>query len=155
MNSITTFQEIRRDGKVIEESMTPEDMIRAGWQPDKVVALRWVWYDRTIELRSPFGFLSRVVPSREYVAVLEDTDAGGQHAVLTVYQTDGSPRGTFRNVLEIAGKPAAGEFRSFRTPKSPLPTAFCVLFDVFSNGGTYQVDIDAASGAVLGMQEVH
>jgi hypothetical protein len=155
MNLIERFQSIRRDGKIIEESMTPVEMIRAGWQPDKVLVLRWVWFGRTIELRSQFGFLSRVVQSREYVAVLEDTDATGQHAVLTVYQADGSPREIYRNVLEISGKPEAGEFASFRSPQSPLPTAFCVLFDVFRNGGRFQVDIDAASGAVLAMHEVH
>ena len=155
MSVIQQFQKIRRDGKVIDESMTPEDMIRAGWMPDKVLVLRWVWYDRTVELRSQFGFLSRIVASRELLAVLEDTDASGQNTVLTVYHTDGSPRMTFQNNVPIAGKPQAGVFASFRSPQSGVPTAFAVLFDVFYNGARYQVEIDAASGNILSTQEVH
>ena len=34
-------------------------------------------------------------------------------------------------------------------PKA-LPTAFAVVFKVYRNGATYRVDIDAATGAVLG-----
>ncbi len=155
MSLIQHFQKLRRDGKVIEESMTGEDMIRAGWMPDKVIALRWTWYDRTIELHSQFGFLSRVVASREYVAVLEDSDAAGQRTILSVYQADGTPRIMFQNVVPIAGEPEAGIFASFRSPQSGMPTAFSVLFDVYRNGGRFQVEIDAASGSILGVQEVH
>ncbi len=155
MSYIQQFQKIRRDGKVIDETMTPEAMIRAGWQPDKVLMLRWMWYDRVVELRSQFGFLSRIVASREYVAVLEDTDAGGQRSMLTVYQADGTPRMTFQNVVPINGQPEAGIFASFRLPQSGVATAFSVLFDLYRNGARYQVEIDAATGNILAAQEVH
>jgi hypothetical protein len=154
MNDISKFQQIRRDGRIVDESMTGVEMIRAGWPPDKILALQWVWNGRPVELKSRFGFLSRVVAGRDYAAVLEDTDETGRHALLTIYRADGSARETFPNELEIAGKRYAGEFVSFRSPQSPLPTAFSVLFSAFSSGGTYQTDIDASSGAVLGLQEV-
>jgi hypothetical protein len=48
-----------------------------------------------IELATPHGFLSRLVPSHEYLAVLEDTDATGDHATLRVYLPDGTIRGSF------------------------------------------------------------
>ena len=43
----------------------------------------------------------------------------------------------------------------FETPKSSLQTAVGVVFKGYRNGATYRVDIDAATGAVLGTEEVH
>lgn len=155
MSLIQQFQEVRRDGKVIAETMTPEEMIRAGWTPDKVLLLQWQGPGGVVELQSSFGFLSRVVASREYLAVLEDTDAGGQSTVLSVYQADGRPRVTFQNNVPIKGAPEVGRFASFRSPQSGAPAAFAVLFDVFSNGARYLIEIDAASGGILSCEEVH
>jgi len=155
MSVIQLFQEIRRDGKIIDESMTAEHMIRTGWAPDKVLVLRWMCSGRLIELRSQFGFLSRIVATREYVVVLEDTDAGGQYTVLTTYQPDGTPHMTFQNIMPINNQPEAGIFASFRSPESSVPTAFSVLFDVYRNGGRFQMEIDAVTGDVLGAHEVH
>jgi hypothetical protein len=158
---IVNFQEVRRDRKVILEGMTGVQMIASGWEPDKVLSLRWDYYGHPIELVSPYGFLSRVVPSRAYLAVLEDTDSTGDHATLSVYLPNGTRRKDFLNILEFpeaAQSPAhkeAGEFVWFQTPKSPLPTAFAVVFKVYRNGATYQVDIDAATGTILGTEEIH
>jgi hypothetical protein len=158
---ISNFQKIRRDGKIIPEGMTGEQMLAAGWQPEKVLWLRWDWFGHPIELASPYGFLSRIVPSREYLAVLEDTDATGQHAILSVYLSNGTFRGTFPNLLELPGNAQiaphkeAGEYVWFQIPRSPLPTAFAAVFKVFRNGATYRVDIDAATGSLLDLEEVH
>jgi hypothetical protein len=158
---ISNFHEIRRDGKVIPEGMTGVQMLAAGWEPDKVLWLRWDYYGQPIELASPYGFLSRVVPSHEYLAVLEDTDETGDHARLSVYLSNGTFRGTFPNILDLPGNSQigphreAGEYAWFQKPKSPLPTAFAAVFKVYRTGGTYRVDIDAASGSVLGIEEVH
>ena len=158
---ISNFQEIRRDGKVIPEGMTGVQMLAAGWQPEKVLWLRWDWFGHPIELASPFGFLSRIVPTREYLVVLEDTDASGDHARLSVYLSNGTFRGSFPNILDIPGigdAPAhreAGEYAWFQPPKTSLPTAFAAVFKVYRNGATYRVDIDAATGSVLAIEEVH
>jgi hypothetical protein len=158
---ISNFHEIRRDGKVIPDGMTGVQMLAAGWEPDKVLWLRWDWYGHPIELASPYGLLSRVVPNHEYLALLEDTDASGDHATLRICLPDGTIRENFPNILEWAGtadsgaRKEAGEYVWFQTPKSPLPTAFAVVFKVYRNGATYRVDIDAETGAVLGTEEVH
>ncbi len=158
---ISNFQETRRDGKVIPEGMTGVQMLIAGWKPDKVLRLQWDWHGHPIQLTSPYGLLSRVVPSREYLAVLEDTDATGDRATLRVYLPDGTIQETFQNILqfpgtaEFAARKEAGEYVWFQTPKSPLPTAFAVVFKVYRNGATYRVDIDAATSAVLETEEVH
>jgi hypothetical protein len=102
---ISNFLEFRRDGKVIPEGMTSVQMITAGWEPDKVLRLKWDWDGHPIELTSPYGLLSRIVRSREYLAVLEDTDAVGSHAKLSVYLPDG----TLRGILGISW--------SFRKPR--------------------------------------
>jgi hypothetical protein len=158
---ISNFQETRRDGKVISEGMTSVQMITLGWEPDKVLRLQWDWNGQPIELVSPYGFLSRVVASREYLAVLEDTDATSCRTKLSVYLPDGTIRQTFQNMLtlpETARFPAhteAGEFVWFERPKSQVSTAFAVVFKVYWNGATHRVDIDAATGAILGAEEVH
>lgn len=154
MNRIEQLQEIRRDGKIIEETMTPEAMNRAGWTPEKILALRWVWCGASVELRSQFGFLNRVVASRDYLVVLEDTDAEGQLTTLSVYRGDGTKYMTFQNVIPFAGESEPGRFASFRSPQSDLPTAFSVLFDVFRLDTRYQVEIDAASGSFIEVQQL-
>jgi hypothetical protein len=158
---ISNFLEFRRDGKVIPEGMTAVQMITAGWEPDKVLRLQWDWDGHPVELVSPYGLLSRIVRSREYLAVLEDTDALGYHAKLSVYLPDGTLRGDLANIVEFPETerwPAhtePGEYLWFETTKSSLPTAVGVVFEVYRNGATYRVDIDAATGAVLGTEEVH
>lgn len=149
-----SFIEVRRDGRVIDESMTTDRMLEEGWLPDKVIALRWDWSGTMIELRTAFGFLAQIVPDREYVAVLEEIDGTGDHAVLSVYNANGALHRSFRNLVEVAGTLEVGEFSWFEEPVSPLPTAFSPVFTVARTGGTFQVDIDAASGAVLGVNEV-
>jgi hypothetical protein len=158
---ISNFRELRRDGKVIPEGMTAVQMIAAGWEPDKVLRLQWDWNGHPIELVSPYGFLSRIVRSHEYLAVLEDTDATGDYARLSVYLPDGTIRESFPNILEFPGtaqSPARtepGEYVWFETPKSTLSTTFGAVFKVYRNNATYRADIDAATGAVLDIEEVH
>jgi hypothetical protein len=158
---IANFHKIRRDGKVIPEGMTGVEMIAAGWEPDKVLRLRWDCDGHPIEVTSPYGLLSRVVRSHEYVAVLEDTDATGDHATLRVHLPDGTIRESYPNILEFpatakfGARKETGEYVWFQTPKLLLPTAFAVVFRVYRNGATYRVDIDAATGAVLETEEVH
>jgi hypothetical protein len=126
---ISNFQAIRRDGKVIPEGMTGVQMIAAGWEPDKVLQLQWDWNGHPIELVSPYRLLSRIVRSHEYLAVLEDTDATGYYARLSVYLSDGTLRESFPNIVEFprtaesSAHTEPGEYLWFQTPKSPLPTA--------------------------------
>jgi hypothetical protein len=98
---ISNFLEFRRDGKVIPEGMTAVQMITAGWEPDKVLRLQWDWDGHPIELASPYGLLSRIVRSREYLAVLEDTDATGYHARLSVYLSNGTLGAELANIVEF------------------------------------------------------
>jgi hypothetical protein len=158
---ISNFQAFRRDGKVIPEGMTGVQMLSAGWEPDKVLRMQWECNGHPIELVTPFGFLSRIVRSRDYLAVLEDTDATGDRASLSIYLPNGTLQTNLPGIVVFpadAKSPAhkeAGEYLWFQTPKSPLPTAFAVVFRVYHNGATYQVDIDAATGAALRTEEVH
>jgi hypothetical protein len=67
---ISNFQKIRRDGKLIPEGMTGEQMTLSGWEPDKVLWLRWDWHGHPIQLAKPLRLSFRVVESHEYLAVL-------------------------------------------------------------------------------------
>jgi hypothetical protein len=98
---ISNFLEFRRDGKVIPKGMTAVQMITAGWEPDKVQRLQWDWDGHPIELAGPYGLLSRIVRSREYLAVLEDTGATGYHARLSVYLPNGTLRGELADIVKF------------------------------------------------------
>ena len=52
----------------------------------------------------------------------------------------------------LSSRPERSEVEGPAVPLNPkaLPTAFAVVFKVYRNGATYRVDIDAATGAVLG-----
>lgn len=76
-----------------------------------------------------------------------------------MYLSDGTFCANFPNILEFSESVAhkePGEYVWFQTSKSPPPpTAFAVIFKVYRNGATYRVDVDAATGAVLGTEEAH
>jgi hypothetical protein len=158
---ISNFHEIRKDGKVIPEVMTAVQMITAGWKPDKVLYLRWESCGLPVELASPYGFLSCIVPSREYLVVLEDTDVTGGHARLSVYLPDGTLGRSLPNIVDFSvmarqlWHEEPGEYVWFESTKSTLPTAFGAVFKAYRNNATYRADIDAATGTVLGIEEVH
>ena len=149
-----SFVELRRDGRVLDESMTPERILDLGWQPDKVLALRWDYFGTPVDLRTTYGFLAQLVPNREYVAVLEETDETGDHSLLSLYQSNGALVRSFRNLIQIGAIWEVGEFLWFEEPVSSSPTAFSPVFNVARTGATFQVDFDALSGNILGTHEV-
>jgi len=55
MTKVSKFEEVRADGNVIPEGMTLEDMHARGWQPCKVIALRWTYDGKLIEFSAPHG----------------------------------------------------------------------------------------------------
>jgi hypothetical protein len=158
---ISNFHEIRKDGKVIPEGMTGVQMITAGWEPNKVLYLRWESCGLPVELASPYGFIRHIVPSREYLVVLEDTDEFGDNTRLLVYLPDGTLWRNLPNIVDFSvmarhlWQEEPGHYVWFESTKSPLPTAFGAVFKAYRNNATYRADINAATGAVLGIEEVH
>lgn len=151
LTMIQNFKKIRRDGKVIEESMKAKDMIALGWSPDKVLAVQWDDESRPVCIRSNFGILAKIISGRESIAVIEECDKTGQHSTLSIINTDGSLRLRLPNIQVIRNKDEIGEFCWFEPQRVNSPNVFGVVFSLTSDNSMFQLDIDAGNGAIVGV----
>ena len=150
MMTIQNFKKIRRDGKVIDESMRAKDMVALGWSPDKVLEIRWNNGSQFISFKTRYGVLGIVVPGRETIAVIEENDESGQYHTLSVINADGSKRMELSNVQKVFDKDEVGEFLWFESARVASPNIFGVIFRRSSDNLMYQLDIDALNGNVVG-----
>lgn len=146
---IENFEEIRRDGLIITESLTLIEMIERGWCPDKVVKLRWNYGDLLVIINNPYGILAEVIANREMVALISHQDADEINCVLSVVNADGSSRFVIANTQQIDDEILGGYFSGFKPSRIEGPSCFGVVFCVSGINQLYQVDIDALSGVVL------
>lgn len=150
MPEIHGFAEIRRDGKVIDESTKVADMIARGWGPEPVTSVRWEFDSRTVLVSAPNGINAKVVPARNFVAAIEHPADFTEHSTLVIINGDGTRRLAFSNIQPIRGEPVRGEFSWFEQALAPGPDRFGVVFRALGTGELFRLDIDAAGGRVLG-----
>ena len=151
MTTIQNFQKIRRDGKVIYESMKVKDLIALGWQPDIIVELQWSFGSKLISLTSKYGFSAKVVPGREFVAIMEDIDQSTRVCSMYIVNSDGSRRFEISNMQRIGDAEVEGEFRWFEPARLDSAHVFGAVFCRRTDDALFQMDIDAASGRVIGV----
>lgn len=149
MTKILQFREIRRDGKVIDESMNMEDIFALG-PTEKIVEVQWKNDSQLVSVRDSYGVLAKVVPGREFIAA-NGHDESGQRRILSIINADGSRHMQLSNVQSIRGKNETGEFRWFETPRVEVPNVFGVVFERASDNAMFQLDVDAINGAVVGV----
>jgi len=147
--TIKQFIEIRQDGKVIDETMKSEDIFALG-STEKIIEVQWSNGSQSVSLRDTHGVLAKVVPGRNFVAT-NGHDESGQHRIFSVINADGSPHLQLPNIQAIHGKNEEGEFCWFEPPRVESPNVFGVVFNRASDNSMFQLDIDAASGNVLGV----
>lgn len=117
MTPFLHFQEIRRDGRRIDETMTLDQLIGLGWPPDQVVRLEWQAGQRTVVVDAPHGVLAKVLADRHSIAVL--TKVAGEAcspAQLSVLNEDGSTRLDIPNRQTIDHELTPGQFLWFEPP---------------------------------------
>jgi len=146
---IEHFKEVRRDGKVIEDSMTLEEMHKRGWHPEKIVEIQWTHEGRLVRRASAGGILAEIVYGREFVAVIEHNDKKPQSSILSIIHADGSVAHVVSNTQLILGKYEKGEFRWFEPPKMNRTNICGVVFECVNNHAMYQLELDAAEGTVI------
>lgn len=149
MKNIKNFKEIRRDRKVIYESMKVEDIFALG-PAEKIVEIQWHNGPHLVSLASHYGILARVVAGRDFVAANE-YDESGRKRILSILNADGSRRFQLSNIQSVRGKNEAGDFRWFEPPGTDVPDIFGVVFNRTSDDSMFQLDIDASSGVVVGV----
>jgi hypothetical protein len=146
VTTINDFQEIRRDGKIIHESMSANDIFALG-APEKIIEIQWVIGSQRISLRNNHGILAKVVAGREFVAANE-YDAFGRDRTLSVINSDGSKRLTISKNQLIRGKNEHGEFCWFEPARVESANIFGVVFRRSNDNSMFQFDIDARDGRI-------
>ena len=152
MPSISNFVTHRRDGYDIPEGMTLAEMLRRGWPPDRVVRVSWTSDGAAISLSDDDGLLARVVPGRRFVAVIGRPRPAATQLGLWVIDAAGRRHARVDDTQEILGARAKGEFLWFETPVVAAEDRFGVVFQ-HPDGRQFRLDVDAATGDVLHVQE--
>ncbi len=141
-----SFQEKRRDGKIILETMSVQDVINKGWGVDQIVAVRWKNDVGNVELKNSEGILAEVLPDRSGVVALVTI---GNKDVLKVFNSDGTERLIIPNHQNISGSDITGIFEWFEPSSIADGVSFGVVFSDRSSGVSYQLDIDSTNGKVV------
>lgn len=81
---IDNFIKIREDGKEISCEMSAMEMIDRGWNPCKVIALKWQYQSSLIEIYEPEGIAARVVKGGNFVAATRQKGRENK-SVLTIF----------------------------------------------------------------------
>lgn len=146
---ISNFKEIRRDEKVIPESLTVDDMAALGWSPEKVTTITWDNDGKAVELHARHGSLSKVLPDREGIAYIENEDEAGICSTLSMLNADGSVRFSVPNMQVIKGNLETGTYSWYEPARSKLTVCLGVVFRLARNEALFQVDIDVHNGSTV------
>lgn len=148
MTPIQQFIRIRRDGKIIDETMKPQDISALG-AIEKVTEIRWLNGSQSVSFQDADGVFAKVVPGRRFVAV-NTTDKSGHSRGLLILNADGTQRFQISNTQVIRGKSEEGEFCWYELPRVESPNVFGIVFNISRNDLFFQLDIDAENGNVVG-----
>lgn len=149
---ITDFVLLREDGKIIDEGMTVDRMSALEWTPCLVVEARWKWRGKSLSLANPLGLLAIVVPDRQRLAVLWNTDES--RVIATLYVLDGGEQRLTQvpDQLLINEKPEDGTFSWFEYFPHYSNSVFSCMYTKKRDQAVYRVDIDSISGTVVSVQ---
>jgi hypothetical protein len=151
---IRDLTKTRRDGKIILESMSIDQIAALGWSPDKVVQVTWSNDEQTVDVRAPCGVLAKTLPDRTGVAWLEAADEADTRSNLSVLNADGSVRFVLPNAQVINGSKEAGVYCWYEPARSSPATNFGVVFRIDRSQALFQVDVDVYSGTTAGVYEL-
>lgn len=146
---ISHLQEIRADGKVIDETMDFDRMSTLGWAPCRVTKLRWQNDGRQVEVRREAGVVVQRLHSGRFLPALVTMAIDSPASRLCVLNADGSLRLDVPDVQLLAGHAERGAFGWFEKPPAESGNVFRVVFEVARNQAQFAIDIDAESGRVL------
>lgn len=134
--AIRDFTEVRRDGQIVNEAMSVEDIARVG-QPEQIVELKWSNGDAAISVLFPEGVPAKVLRDRMHVVAL----AGGATSVIYCH-------GHAVRELELG----PGCVCWFEPSPSHAPERIGVVVDRGASG-MHLLDVDALGGQIVSSQE--
>lgn len=154
MDTIQSLKKIRRDGQVIEENMTFEQIFALG-TPEKVNTIQWEYGGRVVAWRTQHSMLATVLPGRNLICVIEELDDSGTRSTLSVVNGDGSLRAIVSNQQILRGRRERGQYRWFESARKSGPNHFGVIFRRDVSNYDFHLDIDGATGTVIAVYESH
>jgi len=149
MNLFQTLYKVRRDGKVVTDDMTFEQVYALG-EPSRVIEAHWIdgLSQKPVSLKSPFGVLARIVQGGKFLVAM--VYSNNTNCALVVVKSDGKIHLTVPDLQKINGENRNGVFRGFESPRQPADGVFGVVFNAnYRVTAQYWMDIDAATGQVL------
>jgi hypothetical protein len=152
---INSVEEVRTDGKVIDESMNVDAMLAMGWPPCHVNVVRWKDGEQPVELKHDAGITIHVSRSRRFVAALINLDASADQNDLIILNSDGRVRYRIPNVQPLNGEAESGKFVWFEDSALPDVDVFRVIFEVARNGAMFVLEINASTGNVVQIKQTH
>lgn len=148
MNQIVDFVQVRADGRPVPSTMTVRDMLALGWEPSKVVALRWNHDNREVEFEGADGVHGIVVPGANFVAALVGGDEATASGRLIIISPDGSIHGEIGSPTSISGRDVRGAFGWFEPAMTPRTNTFGTVFQT-DEQAAFRCDIDANEPALI------
>jgi hypothetical protein len=109
-NLISNFVQVRADGKLIPPTLAVREMLALGWEPSKVVALRWTHNGQQIKVELSGGIHGVVVPGENFVAALCGENELSLDGEVTIFAPDGSIHGKIGGPIAVSGHDVRGTF---------------------------------------------
>jgi len=141
MHLIENLQEVRRDGQIIDESMSRDDILRLG-QPQKIVELCWTHDSRVHAFKFHHGVIAQAV-------ALEMLAEDSHQTALWVITADGQHRTRVQEPDKFRNHQVTGNYYYLTTPNMDQPNVFGVIFDDQANNLQFQLDINAENCQIL------
>lgn len=138
---ITDIQEVRRDGKTLPYPFDAVAFSKLGWQPDKIIEVRWRWGSEAVSIRGEHGIYAHFVFGHHYVAALLQQAADpNQKCELVVYNGDGTLRLTLPREARTPRGLERVEWVSFESMAANVDDHFGAIADVGDGQWAYVVN---------------
>jgi hypothetical protein len=153
MGKIKKLIEIRPDGEIISESMSISDIVSLG-APQKIVKIKWFDDLTPVSLENNFGLSSKIAPGDNFIVVNEHQE-NTEVTLLSILNPNGTYRLQIPNIQNIRNINEKGKFLWYENSRITLDNVFGIIFCRDRDNSMFQLDIDAASGTVVGTYPLH
>ena len=126
-------------------------MISLGWNPEKVIELKWEVNGRHLTFKSEYGLLAVVVPNRRSIAVMKENDDSGSNSSLIILDVNGAIKFRVQDKLVVDGKEEGGVFCWFEPARNNSLDCVGVVFRLDKDQSMVQVDVESNTGDFVGI----
>ena len=137
---------------LVDESFTVTDMLRNGWLPADIIALKWYAEEGKYHYKFSFAGIAKVMKDRNYVAIVEQLSPRYDDTIVKLLDARGNVVREICGPIDFMGRKVSGYFSRF-ADSSELGI-LSVLFEVDRPRFDYRVDFDIATGAQIRVAEI-